>query len=49
VGLGEKRKQILLKEFDSIEHLKQASPEEIAKLKGFSRVLAERILLQLNE
>ena len=49
VGLGEKRKQQLLTQFNSIEDLKSASPEEIAQLKGFSRVLAERILLQLNE
>ena len=49
VGLGEKRKKILLTQFDSIEDLRIASPEEIAKIKGFNRVLAERILLQLNE
>lgn len=49
VGLGEKRKKILLTQFDSIEDLRIASPEEIAKIKGFNRILAERILLQLNE
>lgn len=49
VGLGEKRKKLLLAQFDSIEDLKMASPEEIAKIKGFNRILAERILLQLNE
>ncbi|MCB0370281.1 MAG: excinuclease ABC subunit C, partial [Bdellovibrionales bacterium] len=49
VGLGEKRKKILLTQYDSIEDLKVASAEEIARIKGFNRVLAERILLQLNE
>lgn len=48
IGLGEKRKRILLQHFNSIEDLKVADPEEIAKLKTFNRVLAERILLQLN-
>ncbi len=49
VGLGEKRKRALLTRFGSVEQIKTADPEEIAKLSGFHRVLAERILLQLNE
>lgn len=49
VGLGEKRKKVLLTRFNSIDEIKGAVPEEIATLKGFNRVLAERILLQLNE
>jgi len=49
VGLGEKRKRDLLTHFKSVQELKEADPEEIARLKGFNRVLAERILLQLNE
>jgi excinuclease ABC subunit C len=49
VGLGEKRKKTLLTHFNSLDEIKMADPEEIAKLKGFHRVLAERILLQLNE
>lgn len=49
VGLGEKRKKELLKKFESIDLLRAASVEEIAEIKGFNRVLAERILLQLNE
>jgi excinuclease ABC subunit C len=49
VGLGEKRKKTLLTRFSSIEEIKMADAEEIAKLKSFNRVLAERILLQLNE
>ena len=49
VGLGVKRKKVLLTAFKSIEDIKAADPEEIARLKGFNRVIAERILLQLNE
>ena len=49
VGLGEKRKKVLLTHFKSVDEIRMAAPEEIAKLKGFHRVLAERVLLQLNE
>lgn len=49
VGLGEKRKKLLLTHFNSIDEIRNASPEELTNLKGFNRVLAERILLQLNE
>lgn len=49
VGLGEKRKKVLLTHFNSIDEIKMATPEEIAQLKGFNRVLVERILIQLNE
>ncbi|PWU17304.1 MAG: excinuclease ABC subunit C [Bdellovibrio sp.] len=49
VGLGEKRKRELLRHFPNIEAIKAATVEEIAALRGFHRVLAERILLQLNE
>lgn len=49
VGLGEKRKKVLLTHFKSIDEIKMAVPEEISQLKGFNRVLADRILLQLNE
>ncbi len=49
VGLGEKRKKELLKHFKDVQAVKAAEVEDIAALKGFNRVLAERILLQLNE
>lgn len=49
VGLGEKRKKILLQKFKSIDDIRQADAEQIAELKTFNRVLAERIILQLNE
>jgi excinuclease ABC subunit C len=49
VGLGEKRKKILLQKFKTIDEIREADVETIAELKTFNRVLAERILLQLNE
>ena len=49
VGLGEKRKLLLLQKFKTVDDIKQAEVEDIAALKTFNRVLAERILLQLNE
>ncbi|MGZ3690542.1 MAG: excinuclease ABC subunit UvrC [Pseudobdellovibrio sp.] len=49
VGLGEKRKKQLLQKFKSVDDIRQAEVEDIAEIKGFNRVLAERILLQLNE
>ncbi len=48
-GLGAKRKQILLKTYDSIEAIKEADAEELAALKTFNRILADRILLHLND
>ncbi|MFZ3231663.1 MAG: excinuclease ABC subunit UvrC [Pseudobdellovibrio sp.] len=48
-GLGEKRKLLLLNKFKTVEDIKNADAEDIAALKSFNRVLAERILLQLNE
>lgn len=49
VGIGEKRKKLLLQKFKTIDDIKQADAEEIANIKTFNRILAERILLQLNE
>ena len=49
VGLGEKRKKALLKRFANMDEIRAASIEEISEIQGFNRVLAERILLQLNE
>ncbi len=49
VGLGEKRKKDLLRAFPHVEAIRGATVEEISAVPGFNRVLAERILLQLNE
>jgi excinuclease ABC subunit C len=49
VGLGERRKKILLTKFSSIEQLRFAQAQDIAEIPGFNLILAERILLQLSE
>lgn len=49
IGLGQKRKKDLLKRFENIEALRVASVEELMRVPGVNRVLAERICLQLNE
>lgn len=49
VGLGEKRKRLLLTKFANLDEIRSANVEDIAKIQGFNRVLAERVLLQLNE
>lgn len=49
VGLGEKRKKDLLKKFPDVDAIRAASVEDLSSVRGFNRVLAERILLQLNE
>jgi excinuclease ABC subunit C len=47
-GLGPKKKLTLLKAYLSVESISEASPQEIAKLEGFSESLAEQVLLYLK-
>jgi excinuclease ABC subunit C len=47
-GLGEKRKKMLLKKYESIDAIREADVDDLAQLKTFNRVLAERILIHLN-
>jgi excinuclease ABC subunit C len=47
-GLGPKKKQTLLKTYLSIDAIKEATPNDIAKLDGFSEALAEEVLLHLR-
>ncbi len=47
-GLGVQRKKTLLREYKSVEAIRNASAEDIAKLRGFTAKLAIRILDQLN-
>lgn len=49
IGLGEKRKRLLLTKYANLDDIKAASVEELSKIPGFNRVLAERVLIQLNE
>ncbi|PWB68837.1 hypothetical protein C3F09_10950 [candidate division GN15 bacterium] len=43
-GVGKSRRESLLKEFGSVERIKQATPDDLARVKGISRQLAEKIL-----
>ena len=42
-GIGEVKKKALLKEFGSVERIKNASIEELTKVKGITKKLAEKI------
>ncbi len=42
-GLGEKRRETLLKEYASVEEIKRASIDELAALPGFNQVVASAI------
>ncbi len=47
-GIGPGRQQALLERFGSVRGIKQASEDEIARVKGFSRALAARVLTYLG-
>jgi len=47
-GLGPVRKQALIRYFGSLEKLKQATPDEIAQVKGFGPALTEKLHEQLH-
>jgi len=47
-GIGEIKKQELLKKFGSVEKIKSAKIEEICSIKGINRALAEKIKEMLN-
>ena len=47
-GIGEKKKQELLKYFGSVEKIREADIEEISKVKGINKKLAENIKISLN-
>ena len=47
-GIGPKRQRVLLSRFGSVRALRQASPEEVAAVPGFSEATARRILDHLG-
>ena len=47
-GIGEAKKKELLRVFGSVEKIKVADVEDIARVKGISRELAEKILISIN-
>ena len=47
-GIGKKRRFELLRVFGSIENIRNVSPDEIAKLKGFNKKIAENLLRGLR-
>lgn len=47
-GVGPSRQRALLTRFGSVRGVKEASPEEIARLPGFGASLAQRILVYLG-
>ncbi len=47
-GIGSKRKEILLAHFKSIKNIKYSNPEDLCKLGGINKKLAQNIINQLN-
>lgn len=47
-GIGEAKKQNLLKKFGSIEKIKKATYEELTEVKGITKDLAQKIIEKLN-
>ncbi|MCL2384094.1 MAG: helix-hairpin-helix domain-containing protein [Oscillospiraceae bacterium] len=48
-GIGEKKRQELLKKFGSVEGIKKANVLEITSIKGIKEELARKIKKELDE
>ncbi|GER93391.1 excinuclease ABC subunit C [hot springs metagenome] len=46
-GIGKKRRLELLRHFGSIDNIREATVEEIAKIKGFNKKIAEKVIASL--
>ena len=47
-GIGKVKKQALLKEFGSLEQIKHASVDDLVRVKGITKELANKLLEILN-
>ena len=47
-GIGEKKRTLLLKQFGSVSKIKEASIDELTKIKGINEALAKKIKVILN-
>jgi excinuclease ABC subunit C len=47
-GIGPRRQTVLLRRFGSLQGVREATKEEIARVPGFSEALASRILTYLG-
>jgi len=48
-GLGRSRRKLLLNHFGSVKNIKNASAQDIMKVKGISKLLSEKIYAYFNE
>lgn len=47
-GIGDKKKELLLKKFGSVEKIKNAKIEELTKIKGINEKIARKIIENLK-
>ena len=47
-GIGQVKKQLLLKKFKSVENIKNAEIDELLEVKGITKELAKKIKQELN-
>ena len=47
-GIGQAKKQLLLKKFISVENIKNAEIDELMQVKGITEKLAKQIKQELN-
>lgn len=48
-GIGEKKKEVLLKTFGSVEKIKEASLDDLQKIKGINEALSRKIKEELEK
>ena len=48
-GIGQVKKQLLLKRFGSVENIKNAEIQELLQIKGITEKLANKIKFELNK